>query len=132
MKNFLDAIDSLQYLYSGWLRGKITIADHAHGWVVITTPFLDRRNDCIQLYARWKGKDEILLSDHGYTLEDSIGMAGRVIDKDELKVILNGFGVKRKKDSLEISTSHGDFPLKQNNLIQAMIAIDFAARRAAK
>ena len=130
----LQKIKNLQAMYGGWLAQKISVRvpERDRSVVEITTPFLDRRNDCIQIYAFVFSEGTFILSDHGYTLQDSVGMSGRAIDGEEITVILNGFGVKRNDDdSLQITAEIEDFPMKQNNLIQAMIAIDFAARREA-
>ena len=45
-----EEIQSLLDRYWGWLRDKTTIRQ-MHDWVEITTPYLDRHNDRLQIYA---------------------------------------------------------------------------------
>jgi hypothetical protein len=40
-----------------------------HGWLEITTPFVDRHNDYLQIYATQE-HDRYLLTDDGYMIED--------------------------------------------------------------
>jgi len=54
--------------YLGWLRDKIRVAD-IQGVCEITTPFLDRHNDRLQIYVECRG-DRVRLSDDGYIIGD--------------------------------------------------------------
>ena len=128
----LETIKNLQAMYGGWMAQEMSIRFLVRdtSWMEIKTPFLDRRGHNIQIYVFLFNEDTFILNDQGYILHDSLGMVIRSLDDEEMTQILNGFGVERKEnDSLQVVASIEDFPVKQNNLIQAMLAIDFAARR---
>ena len=54
--------------YWEWLRGKTTLRE-LDDRVEITTPYLDRHNDYLQIYAE-RRDGGFVLSDDGYVLED--------------------------------------------------------------
>ena len=54
-------IQELLNQYLKWLRDK-TMLRQVKDWIEITTPYLDRHNDYIQIYAR-KEDGEFLLTD---------------------------------------------------------------------
>jgi len=95
-------------------------------WVEITTPYLDRHNDVLQIYAR-RQNGGYLLTDDSYTIHDleSSGCTLNTVKRqDLLKMTLNGFGVKVNGEALEIIASADTFPLRKHNLIQAMLAVN--------
>ncbi|OYV12186.1 MAG: hypothetical protein CG440_1691, partial [Methanosaeta sp. NSM2] len=47
----MDEIISLMDQYIEWLRGKTSLRQ-VDDWIEITTPYLDRHNDYLQIYAR--------------------------------------------------------------------------------
>ena len=120
-----DEMNAIMEQYWAWLKEKTTIRD-LDNWVEITTPHLDRHNDCLQIYAR-RSDGGYVISDGGYILDD-LAMSGVNIDSDRrqaiLDVTLNGFGVRRTGDSLEVYTTPDDFPLRKHNLLQAMLAVN--------
>ncbi len=93
----------------------------------ITTPFLDRHNDYIQLYIISK-KKEIIISDDGFTYADLI-MSGIVINsldtKQNLGNILQNYGVGvRKNNELFITTKYNNLIENEHKLIQSIVAIN--------
>ncbi len=110
-----------------WLKTQTTSRQIDEDWTVITTPFLDRHNDCLQIYVK-KDNGEYFLTDDGYTISD-LDNSGLVLDQqDLLQERISGFGgVCLEDDQLTIRTSEEDFPRKQFNLIQAMLAIIWSA-----
>jgi len=54
--------------YLAWLRDK-TALRQVDEWVEITTPYLDRHNDYVQIYAK-KADTGFVLTDDGYTIDD--------------------------------------------------------------
>jgi hypothetical protein len=111
--------------YLAWIRDKFTVEDIV-GVCEITTPFLDRHNDRLQIYA--VPKNGILrLTDDGYIVADlkasgcPIDTAGR---QATLRVILNGFGVHEEDGELYVDASPANFPQKKHALIQAMLAVN--------
>lgn len=111
--------------YVVWLRDK-TLSRSVADWVEITSPFLDRHNDYIQIYAK-KSNGSYLLTDDGYTIAD-LAQSGCKLDSPKrqqlLKMTLNGFGVKLNGESLEVQASPENFPLRKHNLVQAMLAVN--------
>lgn len=111
--------------YVEWLRRSITTAD-VNGVCEITTPFLDRHNDHIQIYVK-QIENGFRLSDDGYIIND-LEMCGCALDtparQKVLKTILNGFAVHESNGELYIDASATDFPRKKHLLIQAMLAVN--------
>jgi hypothetical protein len=122
----ITEVQELLDRYLAWLRDKTTLRQ-VEDWVEITTPYLDRHNDCLQIYAR-KENGSYVLSDDGYVIED-LGQSGCKLDSEKrkqlLRMTLNGFGVQLKGDnSLTISATPESFAFKKHNLVQAMLAVN--------
>lgn len=111
--------------YLAWLKDKTSLRE-VGDWVEITTPSLDRHNDLIQIYVK-RENGHFILSDDGYTLQD-LELSGCKLDspkrQDLLKMTLNGFGVQRREDALEIRATEENFPLKKHSLLQAMLGVN--------
>ena len=110
--------------YWNWLQEQTTIrevGDH----VEITTPYLDRHNDCFQMYAGKHG-ERFILTDGGYVLDD-LAQASVEATSSKRRVLLqetlNGFGVQEVAGTLQVETSRKDFGLRKHSLIQAMLAV---------
>ena len=123
----IDEVQSLLDRYWMWLRDE-TILRQIGNWVEITTPYLDRHNDCLQIYAK-RHNDGFVLTDDSYTVED-LEQSGCTIDsakrQDLLRTTLNGFGVQINGTTraLEVRASVGNFALRKHNLVQAMLAVN--------
>ncbi|MDD3926510.1 MAG: DUF1829 domain-containing protein [bacterium] len=111
--------------YLVWLKDKTQLRQ-IDQWVEITTPYLDRHNDYIQIYAR-KSNSGYILTDDGHTIED-LEQTGCKLEsakrQDLLKMTLNGFGVKLVDNRLEVHTSNDNFALRKHNLLQAILAVN--------
>ena len=111
--------------YVDWLRRKITIED-LNGVYEITTPFLDRHNDHLQIYV--KGSDDgLILTDDGHTITDlKLSGCGFTTEKRRriLYSVLNGFGVQLDGDEIFTNARPSNFPQRKHNLIQAMLSIN--------
>ena len=111
--------------YWAWLRDETAIRELGE-WTEITTPYLDRHNDCLQIYVK-RVDGGYLLTDDGCVLDD-LEQSGRKIEGPRpqalLKTTLNGFGVQMNGNALEVRASADDFALRKHNLVQAMLAID--------
>lgn len=111
--------------YVTWLRERIT-AEKLNGACQITTPFLDRHNDRLQIYVVSQNGG-LRLTDDGYILAD-LESSGCPIDtasrKRALQTILNGFGVREVRGELCLDASEANFPAKKHALIQAMLAVN--------
>ncbi len=121
----IDEIRQLTNSYHTWLRDNTDI-QAIDDFVEITTPFLDRHNDHMQIYAE-ATSGGFLLSDDGYTIAD-LEMCGCKLDSPKrkalLQVTLNGFGVRNVNDELQVSATAKDFARKKHNLLQAMLAVN--------
>jgi len=117
--------DELITKYVSWLRERIKITE-INNYCEITTPFLDRHNDLLQIYLKKEGTD-LFLTDDGYTIRD-LNLSGFELNTEKRKKlfdsILNGFGVKLKNDELTIESNPDNFPQKKHNFIQAILAIN--------
>jgi len=112
--------------YYRWLNEKTIIKKIDRQWVEITTPYLDRHNDCLQIYGK-KENDSYLLTDDGYIIQDLLncGCSLEGAKRQELlKITLAGLGVHLDEDRLNIRASSESFALKMHNLVQAMLAVN--------
>lgn len=111
--------------YVAWLRDKTSLRQ-LDDWVEITTPYLDRHNDYIQIYAR-KSNGSFTLTDDGYTIGD-LEQSGCKLNSQKrqelLKMTLNGFGIQLLGDALEVHATPDNFALRKHNLVQAMLAVN--------
>ena len=120
-----EEIQALLDQYWEWLRDKTTLRQ-VNGWVEITTPYLDRHNDRMQIYAI-RRDGGYLLADGGYVLDD-LEQSGCRIDGGRrealLAMTLNGFGVRRAENQLQVNATKSSFALRKHNLLQAMLAVN--------
>lgn len=111
--------------YVAWLRKGLS-TQKLEGACELTTPFLDRHNDHLQVYAV-KANGKIILSDDGYVLSDlrtsgvDLGTPKR---KAILETVLNGFGVRVEKNALVVDASARNLGQRLHVLIQAMLAVN--------
>ena len=122
----VEEIENLLRDYRAWLRDKTTLRQVNGEWVEITTPYLDRHNDALQIYVAALNGGYILTDDR-YTIHD-LEASGCNLHTDKrqdlLKMTLNGFGVKLRDEALEVHATAETFPLKKHSLIQAMLAVN--------
>lgn len=111
--------------YIDWLKLKITTKD-VNGVCEITTPFLDRHNDRLQIYVE-PNEGAFRLTDDGYIIGD-LESSGCPLDgqsrKRALATILSGFGVQHKDGELFIEATAENFPRRKHSLLQAMMAVN--------
>lgn len=121
----IDEIQQLLDDYLAWLRDRTQLRQ-IDQWVEITTPYIDRHNDYIQIYAQ-KSNGGYILTDDGYTIAD-LEQTGCKLNspkrQDLLMMTLNGFGVQRVDNRLEVHASHDNFALRKHNLVQALLAVN--------
>lgn len=122
----IEEIKKLIDQYTLWLRDKTALKQVGENWVLITTPYLDRHNDYLQIYTR-KQDGGYLMTDDGYIIND-LHNSGCSLDppkrKELLKMTLAGFGVRQNGEALEIFATNENFPIKKHNLTQAMLAVN--------
>lgn len=117
-------------LYLKWLKEnfKSTVMKTELGeFIQISTPFLDRHNDHLQIYVK-KQEGEYFLTDAGYIISD-LDMCGCDVmsspkRKTVLSTILNGFGVQIDGEQICTKATDIDFPQKKHALIQAMLSVN--------
>lgn len=122
----INDIQALIDEYANWLKSK-NVLRQIDDWVEITTPFLDRHNDHLQIYV-CKKNGGYLLTDDGYILDD-LELSGCAIDSPKrislLHDTLNGFGVEQNKTgALEVLATRTNFSQRKHNLLQAMLAVN--------
>ncbi len=121
----IQEIQRLLDAYHAWLKDK-TVLRQLDQWIEITTPYLDRHNDYVQIYAR-KTNGRFVLTDDGYTIND-LEQSGCKLNspkrQDLLRMTLNGFGVQLHDSALEVHASPDNFALRKHNLVQAMLAVN--------
>ena len=113
--------------YTAWLRKEITtMAFGEH--IELTTPYLDRFNDYLQIYARQNADGTITLTDDGYVISSLISSGMTFKNGSNRHKMLNkiarNFNVSiNGEDITTIATTH-NFPQKKHMMVQAMLAID--------
>ena len=121
----ITEVESLLGSYWRWLQDR-TVLKEVGDCVEITTPYLDRHNDYIQIYAK-RLEGGFLLSDDGYVIED-LEQSGCNINSARrralLRTTIDGFGVRENRQALEVQASVDNFALQKHNLVQAMLAVN--------
>ena len=107
-----------------WLRDQTRLRA-VDDWIEITTPYLDRHNDYLQIYAR-RHDGGWMLTDDGYVIDD-LEQSGYNTDSLERKAMftstLDGFGVRCESGCLIAQASPMDFARRKHDLLQAMQAL---------
>lgn len=92
----------------------------------VTTPFLDRRNDHIQIYVS-KQDDGFIISDDGNTVSD-MAEGGFNLKLDSKTKLLNhtihGYGVIQDNKVLRLEAEHSNLGQRMNFMIQAIMALN--------
>ena len=96
------------------------------GSTLVTTPFLDRHNDYIQIYVRAE-KGGFLLTNDAHAITD-LEMSGLTLDpptrRKMLRTALNRFGVHLEDRAIQVHATADNFGLRKHNLIQAILAMN--------
>lgn len=125
MNNLLNPVE-LKEKYINWLEDEITI-NKINEYIEITSPFLDRYNDYLQVYAKLENNNEILLTDDSYII-NNLEMSGVDMKSNKRKQLLqsflNKYSVKLDGNALVSKSNIDDFPQKILFLMQAMLNVD--------
>lgn len=114
--------------YLKWIKDNTVVRTVEDGKIcLISTPFLDRHNDHLDIYML-KNNGTIKLTDNGYTVAD-LKMSGFEINTPKresiLKTALNGFGVKMNgNDELYVEATAHNIGQKKHYLLQAILAVN--------
>lgn len=117
-----DLIDS----YYDWLKNN-TICSEVNNYTKVSTPFLDRHNDCIEFYMKLDNNGNIFITDDGYTLSDleDYGFTFNTSKrKNLLDEILNIYHIEKIDNCLTVTTNKKDFPISKHFFIQGIISIN--------
>lgn len=106
------------------ITGKLSVEQCAG--VCISTPMLNRNNDCMNIYIGDDPNGGYVITDLGETICDLEPSGFAMTSKREAKLsaILAGYPVESRDGELCVRTSQDDLPLKMNMLLQAMASVD--------
>jgi hypothetical protein len=111
--------------YISWLRQGLSVEEVGEA-CELTTPFLDRHNDHLQVYAT-RNNGTIILSDDGYVLSD-LRTSGLELDTPKRKAVLDGvlkgLGVRTENNQLLVEASAANLGQRLHSLVQAMLAVN--------
>ena len=117
--------EQLVEAYVEWLRKGLSV-ERLEEACELTTPFLDRHNDHLQIYAV-KHDGKIVISDDGYILSD-LRTSGLDLNtpkrKAVLEAVLNGFGVRTDGRQILVEASQRNLGQRLHALVQAMLAVN--------
>ena len=117
----------LKTSYNEWVAQEFNYETIETSLVRIDTPFFDRHNDSLILYAQINQNDTITLTDGGYVIDDlessGIYIMRSTQRKQLLKQQLLSYGVSLNADTYElfIQTRLTNFPNDKHRLLQAML-----------
>ena len=121
----MEEIQRLCDAYHAWLKDKSVLREIGE-WVEITTPYLDRHNDYIQIYAK-RANGGFLLTDDGYTITDLEQNGCRLESRKRqelLRLTVHGFGVRLEDKALRVHAAADNFALRKHSLVQTMLAVN--------
>lgn len=113
--------------YLSWIRTNVTEEALDETTTELTTPFLDRHNDHIQIYAERHDHDLFLLTDDGYITSElkASGVERRGSRRQELfQGLLSGYGVTLVGNELQVEADPSNLGQRVHNLVQAMLSLD--------
>ena len=110
-----------------WLRKEITVATFGE-YVELTTPYLDRFNDYLQIYAKQNPDGTITITDDGYIIGSLIS-SGMTFKKGSnrqkmLEKIASKYNVSILDEEIVVTATAHNFPQKKHMMVQAMLAVD--------
>lgn len=113
--------------YTDWLNSGFT-AVQVGEYYELTTPYLDRYNDHMQIYVKQESNGSYLLTDDGDIIT-SLASSGVSVSrspkrKKMLEHIARNFGVSINGEALEIRATQSTYPQKKHMLLQAMMTVD--------
>lgn len=112
--------------YYDWLKEN-TICESIGEYTKVSTPFLDRHNDCIEFYIKLNPNGNIFFTDDGYVLDDleSYGFNfNSPRRKKLLNDILSSFHITLDDGCLTSTTTVNQFAITKHFYIQAIMAIN--------
>jgi hypothetical protein len=113
--------------YANWLKNEIVVSKFGE-YYELTTPYLDRFNDYLQIYVKQEENGRITLTDDGYIIGNllSSGISFRKGSKRKnmLDKIIRNFSLHLDDNAITTEATPADFPVKKHLMVQAMLNID--------
>ena len=112
--------------YYSWLINQTNTQQIDNNTIKISLPFLDRLNDCVDIYLLNKTGSDYILTDDGETMRE-LELSGYKLNERRMEFacgIAASCGASiNEKNSLCIESKADDLPLKIHMLLQCMIRI---------
>jgi len=113
--------------YASWLKSEITISQYGE-YFELTSPYLDRFNDYLQIYVKQDESGKITMTDDGYIigslLSSGISFRNGSQRKIMLDRIIRNFSLKLDGNAITTIATMDSFPQKKHLMMQAMLSID--------
>ena len=113
--------------YTIWLNGEISVAKYGD-YYELTTPFLDRYNDCLQVYLKLDSEGNITITDDGYSINNLISTGFKLKPnskrKQKIERLIKVYSLQIIDNAIVGTASPDDFPQKFQQFIQVMLSID--------
>ncbi len=114
--------------YIDWLYNNIEQYKVRENTYRITFPYLDRNNDCIEIFIVMKENGSYLLTDDGETLNELELSGFNIFSSDKRKnlltKIINAHGaILSENNAITITCGKDDIPLKKHMLSQCLLKI---------
>ena len=124
----VSTVSSMIDEYTKWIRSRVEIKKVSETeYVEVTTPFLDRDNDTIQLFIKGIDTKKIRLSDGGDTIS-GLNLIGMDISRGKRMELVEGLlrqnGAELEGTEIVVMTTYENFPIAKNNIIRAILAIN--------
>lgn len=121
----VEDADAIIESYADFIRANMIPTQQGDG-VCITTPMLNRNNDCMNVYVGESDSGGLVFTDLGETIGDlelsGFSLTGQRTEK--LESILAGFSVERSDGELIVRASADNAAMRLNMLLQAMASVD--------
>jgi len=117
--------EDLAARYVDWFSDETEVENLGNGWTEITTPFVDRHNDHVQVYVH-ADESGYLLSDDGFAFAD-LAESGLELTEQRtelLETILRGLDVASVDNQLIVRTDVERLGQSLHRLVQGILAVD--------
>jgi hypothetical protein len=113
--------------YANWLKSEIVISKY-NEYYELTTPYLDRFNDYLQIYVKQDENGKITMTDDGYIignlLSSGISFKSGSKRKFMLDKIIRNYSLHLDRTAITTVADAQNFPQRKHLMVQAMLAID--------
>jgi len=113
--------------YFNLLKKEMDTALISEDLFVITTPFLDKHNDLIDVYVKLLPDEKVIITDKGETF-NNLKQDGIVIGDEnfmeKIDFVIYGLSISIDNDELILHANTTNFAQKFHNFIQTIIKID--------